>query len=339
MKNQDTEWTDEVIGVLRNSNDIITNLDLDGALCAAIVCKNNSNAVVSGFNNSNTRFYKKKGLGNGDMLCLDFFCTKDEIACIDNHIISTVPMPFKNKYNPNVVCGVSLADYNKKYPFSTFVLLCALYDRAGGAAIDIDAVVGKYENEYVFLWELLLRADDTLYTTAYSYIENSENWWKWILSISGKNGNTWKLYEKCRSFKGNGNLTNAEKNRINNFLKQEYKTTTKDGFSELDWNYYTFLKKIGNAFGVKLNVVEPTELELHLLTRFIYKTSNIEFMKSLIVNEKPFSYSFTQNDTISVSVWNNDFGRFNKNLRFKPVFIDVPNETHKLNINCTREPF
>lgn len=317
-------WLDSILDVLASRMELITNLDLDGVLCAAIVCKNNPNSSVSGYSDSSTQFYRKRGIGIDEMLCLDLNCTRRGLACIDNHIVSISPMGvLPDKYNPNTVRGVSLANYTHKYPFSTFMLLCAVYDRFGGEAIDIDHVVGMFGGQPVYLWELILRADDTLYTSRSAYMENAADWWVWLLSISGSGGNTERLYDKCRLF--GKTEAYAEKCRINAFLKSEYRTTSLDGFVRLCDDYYRLAYDIGKAFSLKLNMANPTQLELYGFVRILYKTRDTDFFRSVLDSGKIFSYAFSQSDTLSVSVCESKLDYF-LNLKYKCSAVDFPME-------------
>jgi len=63
-----------------------------------------------------------------------------------------------------------------------------------------------------------LRADDTLCTSRMNYIENAENWWEWLLSIAGKDGMLYKIYQKVMSF-SKEQANEKKKIRITKFSK------------------------------------------------------------------------------------------------------------------------
>lgn len=281
---------------------IIINMDLDGSLSFFSSKIFSPEVKIAGYSDSATQFIKRNGIKNENCLCFDIYCTLKNLACIDNHIIETLNHIIDDvcKCNPNLSRGVTFENYRNKYPFSTFIFLCAIYDKIGWAGFDLDAVVCHYQGNPVYLWELILRADDTLLTSRSRYIENAENWWAWLLEISGKNGMLYKIYQKVMQFSGNEAL--YEKIYINNVLKKCFFTQTEDGFNVLCENYHKFNNAIANAFGIKYTYPNPKNLTRHTFVKIVFESDNKELLEKIISSKYVFSYAFVTSRSLSVSI-------------------------------------
>lgn len=329
----------------RIRNNLNVNMDMDGCFSAALMLIAYPDFRICGYNDSCTRYYTLKGLKRKSVVNLDFFCKSKGVVCIDNHINSVVPTSIPLKYNPNFMRGVALNRYTDKYPFSTFLFLCAVFDHFGMLpGIDIEAEIEgthMYGNAKIRLWQLMLRADSILYNTMH-YYENAMDWWKWLIGISGKDGITYKLCRKVMRFKelcdANGldckEESENENNYISDFFKKKYGTRKKDGFETLCNGFFSFLQDIFGLFGVSGCFPPITELVLYTYRRMLYESDNHSLFLNLIDDDRVLSYAFVYSDMISMNIREMYYNVFVNNGRINGNFhaSDAPAMYSEFNI-------
>ena len=323
VKNAESEFVKHIIYCINSRQYAIINMDLDGIMCYAIAKIFQPNMEIAGYSDSATQVFKAKYAKIANTVCLDLYCKTKGLACIDNHIIDIVTRTIEEefKHNPNIVRSKTLENYTEKYPFSTFILLCAVFDNIGWHGFNLDAVVCYYENQPIYLWELILRADDTLCTSRMNYIENAENWWEWLLSIAGEDGMLYKIYQKVMSF--SKEQANEEKIRITKVLKKYFHTETDDGFLTLCGNYHIFNETILDAFRLGYEYPQPQNLTRHAFIKIVFKTSDRDLMDRIINDNDVFSYAFVAKDRLSVSITESSKPKFDK-IKCTEKLYDFP---------------
>ena len=188
--------SDSIASPTRNQKCII-NTDLDG-IFSGLILHNFLNWEIVGFCDSAESIWLDKNRCNNLSECIfiDMFVYPERMKCIDQHIISVDPehnnllSQNKNKLNPNLINKRNFLpnkSYYKKYPFGTVHFIIAWLER-NGIKVEIDLL--KEAKNSILAIDLLLRADDTLYTSTQSnYVENANEWWSWLVEFSN-NGTT-----------------------------------------------------------------------------------------------------------------------------------------------------
>lgn len=184
----------------KNKN-IVINSDIDGMLSGMILQKYYGCKVV-GFSNSwdcvwiDPQYEKSTTDAINKPVYIDLYVTNPDVVCIEQHIIGYDDAHNKRiaalqtKINPNIMReGRTFSgDYFHKYPFGTVHFLIALMEKEGvhvqlpllhsittPKAVKYDLTVG----------DILLRADDALFSSLGRYKANTEEWWPWLLRLSG----------------------------------------------------------------------------------------------------------------------------------------------------------
>ena len=284
------------INELYKRKGVVTNTDIDGILSASLLCKLFPHLSVLGFTNSCTNIYLTDNVKKNDVLYVDIFMCYKDVFSVDNHIIGSKHSIIENSYkiNPNIFYNIYVETYTKKYPFSTFIFLLSLIDDKI-IDIDIDEIIGKTsDDEDIFLWELLLRADDTLFST-YKYRENATNWWNILLNNSN-NHLLRDLYKKVCEV---NNITNAYalKKKVQKFLLETFETKT-DGFKTIETpnfkKFFTYLTEI-----MKYKCVFPEITKNYVLQSEKKDVSSLEEIKKeydvktlAIINKNTVSFSY-----------------------------------------------
>lgn len=223
-----------MIEILKNNNKIIINTDLDGII-SGLILQDQLGCNIVGFSNSADKvwFDDQKIKTIHDAVYIDMYIANPKCKCIDQHIVAanqnhlSVITQNRNKINPNLLnhrCHVPYEIYYKKYPFGTVHFIIALLDSTGR---NFDIVKGV---EDINIYDLILRADDTLKTTLNSpYKDNAKEWWKWLITLSKNGRNIRGLIEYLgKQSRDEISILNKKK-EIEEELKKEYKCDTPDG--------------------------------------------------------------------------------------------------------------
>ncbi len=330
---------------LEKRNNLNINMDMDGCFSAAIMMLAYPDFKICGYNDSTVQYYTKKDLKRNSVVNLDFFCKSNKVMCIDNHINSVLPANFPLKYNPNFARGVARDRYTNKYPFSTFVFLCAVFDHFNMLPdIDLDAEIDGtqiYDGHKIRLWQLMLRADSILYNTMH-YYKNAMDWWKWLIDISGKNGITYKLYNKVMLFKKlcdkRGLDCKTESDNENKYISAvfmaKYGTRKKEGFDSLCNGLFSFLYDIFTMCGVTPQFPRIDELVLHTYRRMLYESDDAHFFERLIADSRVLSYAFVFRNMISLNIRECNYYYFRNDPKMSANFYksDAPVKSVDFNI-------
>ena len=182
---------------LFNTNkEIIINTDIDGFLSGMILQKYYGCKIV-GFSNSRETIWVVPEVSSiYEPIYIDLYVNRPDVVCIEQHIIAYNKAHHDKikssltKFNPNLerqrtFVGDMNSDYYHKYPFGTVHYLMSLMAKEG-VMVDF----GNLSTMQTFningkLFEtcagqVLLRADDALYSTQSPYRQNALDWWKWL---------------------------------------------------------------------------------------------------------------------------------------------------------------
>jgi hypothetical protein len=192
----------------KNKN-IIINTDIDGFLCGEIL-RHYYGCKIVGFSNSKKEIWVTPEVKSiYDPIYIDLYVARPDVVCIEQHIISKDKAhhfrieSMGTKINPNVERGRTFVgdhtgDYYHKYPFGTVHYIIALMAREG---INVE-LPNLYEEVYdngrslgTELGQIILRADDALYSTLSAYADNAKDWWAYL--DGGKN---YPAIEKLRKY-------------------------------------------------------------------------------------------------------------------------------------------
>lgn len=156
-------------------------------------------AKIVGFSNSKKEIWVTPDVKSiYDPVYIDLYVAKPNVVCIEQHIIAHNDSHLQaikrlgTKINPNNERGRTFAgdgegDYFHKYPFGTVHYLIALLARDG---INVvlpsleDSITVPYSNMQTSLGQVLLRADDALYSSLDAYAANAGDWWNYLYRTS-----------------------------------------------------------------------------------------------------------------------------------------------------------
>ena len=184
--------------LFQKNKDIIINTDIDGFLSGMILQKYYGCKVVGFSNSRETIWVSPEVKSIYDPIYIDLYVNRPDVICIEQHIIAYDKyhhdkiVRMGNKINPNMYrkrtfVGDLESDYYHKYPFGTVHFLISLMAKEG-----IDVELGDLSKPYSKLsilngrkyitcpGQVLLRADDALYSTLSPYRANALDWWHWL---------------------------------------------------------------------------------------------------------------------------------------------------------------
>lgn len=306
------------------SREIVINSDIDGFLSGMILQKYYGCEIV-GFSNSKESIWLRPDIDSVRLpIYVDIFVNTPETYCIDQHIVAYDNdhlerlLAYQTKLNPNLDVsrrtyigdlGES-ADYYHKYPFGTVHYLIALMKLDG-----IDVEVNNLEQEYnvtvenvgtysVTPGQVILRADDALFSSFGKYQENTQIWWN---NLNRSNSQTIKRL--IAYMNGLDPQKNEEyKESIGQLFVQglgcngkdgAFDTITKPGSRDLQDRIIWYNDVINTIIGIKMEL--PSELVEHRGTAYrgAYNTNDLE---------RAFTYAFVTspkkpNDCFSYTVW------------------------------------
>ena len=311
---------------LKNQKCII-NTDLDG-IFSGLLLHNFLNWEIVGFCDSAETIWVDNNKCSNVKECVfvDMYLQNKGIKCIDQHIISVDAEHNKmlsaneNKLNPNLLYKRNFLpneSYYNKYPFGTVHFIIAWLER-NNISIDISLFNKVIDNLSVI--DLLLRADDAFQTSCYSnYIENADDWWKWLVSYSGEGEKTVLLKDyitKSKQVKTKNKVTEIKKS-IANLLKSApfycdspdggYKGEESLGSLKLKENVNEYISFIAEKSCLKCFSLD---FEFNLIKgkakRASLNKKQIEGLKNKN-SEKIFSYAFvrssSRNENFSYTVF------------------------------------
>ena len=262
------------------TKDIVINTDIDGFLCGMILQKYYDCRVV-GFSNSDDAIWLIPEIESiYKPVYIDIFVNKPEVFCIDQHIVAYDKSYLKrivawgSKMNPNLdlIEKTYTDDYYHKYPFGTVHYLIALMKLDG-----IDVAFNDLKKGYIVKGidkkkyditpgQVILRADDALYSSLGPYAENAKNWWSQLKTFQSKTIDDLYdyLYSTCKQSK------NREyKDHIGQMFKRGLGCDGIDGaFDQVTDRQGKLLKRVADynniintIIGIQMDL--PQELKLY----------------------------------------------------------------------------
>jgi hypothetical protein len=298
-----SEYSEYFINELKNRKYVITNSDIDGILSASLLCYYFPNLSLKGFTNSSTNVWVTDEVNKDNSLYIDIYMTNNNTFTVDNHIINNKLYPIDNKLklNPNLIRGVTLENYSNKYPFSTFIfILHMLEEHFNVDFINLDKIIGTVDDEPLYLWELILRADDTL-LNSYKYPQNTDDWWKWL--CKNNNGLLLDLFYRVK-FINSKTKAEAIKEKVKKFLLQTFNLKT-DGYKSINDNMFEpFLKFISENFGYELSKPKNLNNFNFNLCRYELSNPNESYLHNIPETYNVLSLSFVSKKLLSYSFKN-----------------------------------
>lgn len=289
-----------LIETLKNKKYVVTNSDVDGILSASLLCSVFPNLEIGGFTNSDNKIWVLKDVSKRNSVYVDIYMCNDEILSIDNHIVSInkfVVHNENNKINPNILRKRTFMDYWTKYPFSTFIFILYIMERSGiKINMNIETKIGETNNEDVFLWELLLRCDDTLVST-FRYHRNAKEWWDYILS-DNKDSVLFQLHNKLLYEVKNEGNANHIKSKVNLFLKNKFRYINNDGYKDINIvkNEFNDFTKFISGLYHHVSFSVDNLITYNLNAKRVKVTPNTDLTT---VNNNMISLAFVNKETIS----------------------------------------
>lgn len=269
-----------------NKRDIVINSDIDGFLSGMILQKY-YNCRVVGFSNSKESIWISPEISSiYEPVYIDIFVNNANTFCIDQHIVAyDTPhleriVAYGTKLNPNlnVLKKTYKNDYYHKYPFGTVHYLIALMALDG-----IEVEINELEQEFVVLGadfrqyrispgQIILRADDALYSSLGKYADNASDWWNQLKNFNSttidslydyvykscKKSQNQRYKDNMRDFFIRGLGCDGADGAFNNIVRSDGKT--------LESRVIYYNQVINEIVGINMDL--PTEVNQYKGTAF-----------------------------------------------------------------------
>ena len=296
--------------VFRKNKNIIINTDIDGFLSGMILQKYYGCRIV-GLSNSwdcvwiDPEYEASTDNALESPVYIDLYVAAPSVICIEQHIIGYDEehnrriASMQTKINPNLMRpGRTFSgDYFHKYPFGTVHFLIALMEREG-IHVELPLLhttttqrAAKYG---LTAGDILLRADDALFSSLGRYKTNTDEWWPWLLELSGN-------AESIRSMIGHIGHTPSQQNfevkrRTGDYFTKEFHCSGTDGaFKNITDNSGNLLSHV---LEYSHEICQMMGMALHLPKRYnIHKgiASTMRYQgngEDLDTNNTPDLYSY-----------------------------------------------
>ncbi|MDE6695796.1 MAG: hypothetical protein K2K25_02855, partial [Muribaculaceae bacterium] len=244
-----------------------------------------------------------------DPVYIDLYVVRPDVICIEQHIIAHNNEHLQRikslgtKINPNnergrTFCGDGEGDYFHKYPFGTVHYLITLLAREG---IDVmlpsleETISVPHTHLKTSLGQILLRADDALFTTLKGYPDNAKDWWKFLYDTS-KSSTIHQITEYIDKL--DRNLAQTYKNNIGDFflsLKCDGTDGAFDNIINPDGSLQKRVQDFYDCIKIFMNEEElpklPTSLILHE-GEFRKTLMRKDFDTSILEHPQMYSYAY-----------------------------------------------
>lgn len=285
---------------LFNSNKkIIINTDIDGFL-SGMILQQYFGCEVVGFSNSHETVWVTPGTSIYEPVYIDLFVNNPTVHCIEQHVIAYDMDAYNTihgwgtKINPNLDCVCNFAgdgqrNYFHKYPFGTVHYLIYLMEKEG-INVTLPAMTYVPQPGMPEFGQVILRADDALFSSLGPYAENAEWWWNQFLGPKSQAVSAMIKY----LYGCNRSMRFKYKDDIGNYFISKLHCDDKDGaFSNVVDNCGTILNKVLNynvEIGKYLNcqLTLPRNYDIHCGSyKCTYADSNFDYFDKSV-----FSYAF-----------------------------------------------
>lgn len=303
--------------IFAKNKNIIINTDIDGILSGAILQKYYGCKIV-GFSNSKDIIWLHPKLKDiYKPTYIDLYVNRPDVICIEQHIISfdkkhhSRIKKYGTKINPNIernrtFVGDMKGGYKQKYPFGTIHYLMALMAKEGIQVElpDLD-IEYTYKDTFCTVGNLILRADDALYST-FKYGENAADWWSWMSRSKSRILSSLSEY-------AHKNIANAEdyKKSVGEFLMAfecdradgSFKNITNEN-GDIFENFKFYIKAVGKMIGIRIKI--PRKYVIHKGKYYKMHCTDETNMK-ILQSDALFSYAFVYgpqnaNDNFSYTI-------------------------------------
>lgn len=176
---------------------IIINTDIDGFL-SGMILQTYLGCKIVGFSNSKSEVWVSPKIDDiYKPVYIDLFVNRPDVYCVEQHIIATDDAhnaklkSLGTKFNPNLERPnrTFIDDYYHKYPFATVHYIIAKL-AAEGIKVQLPSLTKLAvtdDRQYMAeLGQIILRADDAMYSSLSAYKDNADSWWQWLYEISGQ---------------------------------------------------------------------------------------------------------------------------------------------------------
>lgn len=295
----------------KNKN-IIINTDIDGFL-SGIILQRYFNCKIVGFSNSwdcvwiDQEYEKSTKNALTDPIYIDLYVAHPSVICIEQHIIGYNDSHNKHigsmgtKINPNIMRSnrTFLGDYFHKYPFGTIHFIIALMEKEGIQVKlpPLNSIPTQKTLDYHLTFgDIILRADDALFSSLGKYKSNTEEWWSWLLCLSKNAVSITSMINYIRNADPNQSF-NVKKN-TGIYFKDEFNCSGSDGaFNIITDNNGNLLSNILNY---RDEICQMLDMTLDLPMKYIthrgvaatksFKGTSLELDTSN--NPNLYSYAF-----------------------------------------------
>lgn len=236
---------------------------------------------------------------------IDLYVNNPDVICIDQHIIGYDEThnqrlaALQTKINPNLMRKdrTFRGNYFHKYPFGTVHFLIALLEREG-MQVELPMLgssTGSAASQYnLAIGDILLRADDAMYSSLGKYKPNTEEWWQWLLELSGDGVAVKSMIHYIND--ADPRSAGDVKRRTGNFFIREFGCSGGDGAYDdvtdeqgvLKDKVLAYRDEICRIMGMQLDL--PMKYNIHMGTAS--KTSYIGGSEFLEYTRNPGLYSY-----------------------------------------------
>lgn len=219
-----------------------------------------------------------------DAVYIDMFVADPSIVCIDQHIVGYDEAhnrrlaAMQTKINPNIMrTGRTFTgDFYHKYPLGTVHFLIAMM-AAEGVTVSLphlDKIKTRRLASYALTaGDILLRADDALHTTLVNYVANAQDWWNWLVRLSGHAQPVVQMVSYITN--SNSSCSLQTKSRTGSYFTREFGCSGNDGaFNDIADSNGNLLPTVVNYRNEICNIMDlPLDLPLSLTTHRGYATT------------------------------------------------------------------
>ncbi len=257
-----------------NTKNIIINSDIDGFISGMLLQKY-YNCKVVGFSNSKESIWMTPDIKSLDNpIYIDIYISKSSVFCIDQHIVAKDLdhlkriLAYGTKLNPNLDIAHKTFedDYYRKYPFGTSHYLMAIMKQDG-----FDDFFDNLEQKYRILGkyelcpaEIILRADDAMYSSLGRYEENAREWWGRLKSFNSNTIDELVNYlnkcDKSKNFEYKQNIGEFFVSGLQCDGKDgAFETITKSDGKTLQDRIIKYNDILGKILGLKMDLPDAVE--------------------------------------------------------------------------------
>lgn len=291
---------------------IVINTDIDGFLCGMILQKYYGCRIV-GFSDSRDTVWLIPEISDIDSpIYIDLYVARPNVICIEQHIIAfnsehhNTIKSFGTKINPNLdrcrtFVGDMGSDYYHKYPFGTVHYVIALMAREGinvdlpdlSKNINIKATNVSTSVSTTNAGQVILRADDALYSTLSPYRENALDWWDWL-----DPAHKYPAIESIRQFISSCEISRAKeyKDNVGRFFRMLGCDGNDGAFKKVTDEDGNLLMKVKNYRDIVCNIVGmslclPEKYVIHK-GQYAVQFSKPEYDMNVLNASNLYSYAF-----------------------------------------------